>query len=92
MHLYELFTEANKPMPGMGPKQWSAKLTAAQRAILAGLVVPIAERGALEHARAVAIAVFLREARVIADANTVPWPTALEAAVRGFLAVEGIPL
>jgi hypothetical protein len=92
MHLYELFTEANKRMPGIGPKQWSTKLTAVQRAILAELPVLTADRGVLEHARAVAIAAFLREARVIADANAAPRPTALEVAVRGFLANEGFPL
>jgi hypothetical protein len=94
MHLmlYELFTEANKPMPGMGPKQWSTKLTAPQRTILASLPIPTADQAAVDHAREVAIAVFLREARPIAAATAVPWPTALETAVRDYLATEGFLL
>ncbi len=90
--LYELFTEANKPMPGMGPKQWSAKLTAAQRATLAALPAPTADPASLDHARDVAITVFLREARSIAAATGVGWPAELEMAVRGYLAIEGFTL
>jgi len=92
LHLYELFTEANKPMPGMGPKQWSVKLTAAQRETLTALPVPTADRAALDHARAAAISVFLREARLIAATYAVPWPAELEVAVRGYLAAEGFSL
>ncbi len=90
--LYELFTEANKPMPGMGPKQWSTKLTAPQRAVLAGLPVPSADPASVDHAREVAITVFLREARSIATATAVPWPAALESAVRDYLAAQGFAL
>ncbi len=90
--LYELFTEANKPMPGMGPKQWSSKLTAAQCATLAALPVPTADPVSLDHARDVAVAVFLREARPIAAATAVPWPADLETAARRYLAIEGFTL
>ena len=79
-------------MPGMGPKQWSVKLTAAQRETVTALPVPTADRAALDHARDAAISVFLREARLIAAANAVPWPTELEVAVRDFLAAEGFSL
>lgn len=91
-HLYQLFTEANKPMPGMGPKQWSAKLTTGQRATLAALPVPTADRASVDRAREVAITVFLREAGLIAAAVGVPWPGGLETAVRRYLATEGFAL
>jgi hypothetical protein len=81
-----------KPMPGMGPKQWSVKLTAAQRETLTALPVPTADRAALDHARDAAISVFLREARLIAATYAVPWPAELEVAVRGYLAAEGFSL
>ncbi|HEX5120091.1 MAG TPA: nucleotidyltransferase domain-containing protein [Pseudonocardiaceae bacterium] len=90
--LYELFTEANKPMPGTGPKQWSAKRTAAQRAVLAGLPLPAADAASVDRARAVAIGAFLREARTIASATGVTWPTALETAVRDYLATQRFTL
>jgi hypothetical protein len=49
-------------------------------------------RAACDHARDVASAALLREARLIAAANAVPWPTELEVAVRDFLAAEGFSL
>ena len=39
MLLYQLFVESNQPLPPMGVKQWSAKLTTGQRAVCAGLPV-----------------------------------------------------
>lgn len=92
LYLYELCVEANRPMPGMGPKQWSAKLTPAQRDLLAALPQPTAEPESVERAREAAMTVFLREARAIAAATGVAWPTELEDRVRAFLAAEGFVL
>lgn len=92
LYLYELCVEANQPMPGMGPKQWSAKLTPAQRDLLAVLPQPTAEPESVERAREAAMTVFLREARAIAAATGVGWPTELEDRVRAFLAAEGFAL
>jgi len=92
LYLSELCAEANQPMPGMGPKQWSAKLTAAQRDLLAALPQPTADPDSVERAREAAVTVFLREARAIATATRVAWPTELEDAVRAFLAAEGFVL
>ncbi|MGA8113992.1 MAG: nucleotidyltransferase domain-containing protein [Actinocatenispora sp.] len=90
LHLYELYAEANRPMPGMGPKQWSAKLTPAQRAVLSALPVPSADARSVYQARDEAIVVFVREAKAVAAANGVEWPVALETAVRDYLASEGL--
>src|SRR5262249_23733782 len=56
--LYELFTEANKPMPPTGPKQWSYKLTSQQRQALERLAVPQAERTSIIAARQAALRFF----------------------------------
>jgi hypothetical protein len=42
--LYELLAESNQPLPPMGIKQWSSRLTEQQRAVLAGLPQPAATR------------------------------------------------
>lgn len=42
--LYELFVETNQPLPTVGVKQWSAKLTDGQREVLTSLPVPAPRR------------------------------------------------
>ena len=79
--LYELFVEANQPLPVMGVKQWSAKLTAAQRACLEALPPPAPRRDAVLETMRAAAAEFRAQAREILGAHQVPWPDALDAAV-----------
>ena len=86
--LYQLFVESNQPLPKMGAKQWSAKLTPRQRARCAGLPQPTAERDSVLAAMRVAATVFRAEARAILGAHQVPWPEALDAAVTGYQARE----
>ena len=86
--LYQLLVESNQPLPPMGPKQWSAKLTGAQAAALAALPVPQPRRESVLEARQAALRAFIEEARPIAERCGVPWPEALEAAVRDFLRRE----
>lgn len=85
-YLYELLVEDNKPAPEMGAKRWSDKLTPAQVTLLSGLPVPSAEPGSVRRARLAALSAFLRAARDITARRGVPWPGALETAVRGYLA------
>jgi hypothetical protein len=86
--LYQLFVESNQPVPAMGPKQWSAKLTLAQRAVLLALPVPQPRRESVLPARHAALRAFIEHARPIAERCGVPWPAELEAAVRDFLRRE----
>jgi hypothetical protein len=90
--LYELFAESNKPAPPTGPKQWSFKLTPRQRAVLAELPVASPNAESVLAAREAALAVFVGEARPIAEKVGVPWPGELESSVRMFLAREGCPM
>jgi hypothetical protein len=83
--LYQLFQQANAPLPDTGVKQWSRKLGVRQRELLARLPTGSASREAviadsLELAR-----VFLAEARPIAERLGVVWPDALERATREHL-------
>ena len=92
LYLYDLFAESNKPAPLTGPRQWSFKLTAYQRAVLTGLPAPAPNERSVRSARDAALTAFLAEARPIADQAGVPWPDDLEDAVAAFLAGEGCPL
>ncbi len=82
--LYELFVAANQPLPPMGVKQWSAKLTAAQREVCAGLPAPTATSDSVVAAMRATATAFLRAARQILAANQVPWPADFERAVCRF--------
>jgi hypothetical protein len=83
--LYELFTEANKPMPATGPKQWSYKLTAEQRKALEHLPVPQAERNSIIAARRAALRFFEEQASAVAQRHGVVWPSELAAAVHAYM-------
>jgi hypothetical protein len=86
--LYQLFEEANQPLPPMGIKQWSAKLTPRQRACLEALPPPAPRRDIVLLAMQAAAAEFRAQAREILDAHQVPWPDALDAAVTAYQARE----
>jgi hypothetical protein len=83
--LYELFTEANKPMPPTGPKQWSYKLTADQRQALERLPVPQAERTSIIAARQAALRFFEEQAVVAVQRHGVVWPSELAGAVHAYM-------
>jgi hypothetical protein len=83
--LYQLFVESNQPLPPMGSKQWSTRLTLEQRAALAALPVPQPRPESVRPARQAALRAFIEWARPIAEQCGAPWPTELEAAVRDFL-------
>jgi len=91
--LYQLFVEGNQPLPPMGPKQWSAKLTSEQQALLRSLPVPQPARDSVLQARNAALRTFIEQARRIARNCGVQWPAELELAVRQFLRRElNLPL
>jgi hypothetical protein len=83
--LYQLYQQANAPLPETGLKQWSSKLTAAQRERIARLPTGAATRDAvIEGSLAVARAL-LAEARPLAARLGARWPEALERATREHL-------
>jgi predicted nucleotidyltransferase len=78
--VYRLFAEANAPLPPMGVKQWSTKLTPAQRAAMASLPATAADVGELREAHLAVAEVFLPNAEAMARSLGVVWPDALEQA------------
>ena len=79
--LYQLFVEANQPLPAMGVKQWSAKLTSRQRQVCASLAAPTASRDGVLTAMRAAAAAFRQEAMAVLAAQDVRWPSEFDDAV-----------
>jgi hypothetical protein len=86
--LYQLFVESNQPMPPMGVKQWSAKLTPAQRECCAELPPPRAEHQSVLDAMRAAASAFRSQARRILAEHGAPWPSELDEAVIAYQASE----
>jgi hypothetical protein len=86
--LYELFVEANQPLPSMGVKQWSAKLTPGQRDICAALPAPAATSDSVLAAMCATAAAYRAAASQILAANDVAWPAEFDRAVLRFWADE----
>ena len=86
--LYDLFVESNQPLPPMGVKQWSARLTPAQRETCAALPQPAADPASVLAAMKETAAQFRAAAGPILAAAGATWPGELEAAVQGYLAAE----
>ena len=90
--LYRLFVEANAPLPPMGVKQWSRKLSVEQRHVLE--ILPggaAAERESVIAAHDAVAVAFVREARRLCAAHGAAWPAELEAATRSYLRCWGLP-
>ncbi|MFC6706360.1 hypothetical protein [Flexivirga alba] len=81
--LYQLYVELNAPLPPMGVKQWSAKLTAAQQDRLASLQVPAADEESVIDAMRQLQQAIRTEGRAVLESAGGSWP---EAAVRAGLA------
>lgn len=62
--LYELFVESNQPLPPMGVKQWSAKLTRRQLRVCTQLPVPAPDRDSVVTAMRAAAIAYRRTARL----------------------------
>jgi len=89
--LYQLFCEANAPLAPRGVKQWSAKLTAAQRELLERLPTGGSDFAAMLAAHEAVSQAFAASARKIAAAHGVVWPEELEAATRRHLRAHRLP-
>jgi len=88
--LYDLFVEANQPLPVMGVKQWSSRLTAGQRVVLTGLVPPVPDRSSVIAAMvAVAEAVATHGRTALESADGV-WPDGVSAAIGAYWARHGL--
>jgi hypothetical protein len=79
--LYRLFVEANQPLPPMGVKQWSARLTDGQRRLLESLPVPNPRPEEVVPAMLAVRRAMLETGRQTAQRCGVSWPEPLAEAV-----------
>ncbi len=84
----ELFLEMNAPLPTTGVKHWRDKLHPEQYAVLEALPWPAATREALIDANIAVARALVAHGKPIAEKVGLPWPAALEAAVRAHLKRE----
>jgi len=89
--LYLLLVEANAPLPAMGVKRWSDKLTEEQRTVLEALPTGGRDMAELTEAHDDVVRVFIEQARPICARLGVDWPEALEAADVAHLRRQGLP-
>ena len=89
--LYLLLVEANAPLPAMGVKRWSDKLTEEQRTVLEALPTGGRDMAELTEAHDDVVRVFIEQARPICARLGVDWPEALEAADVAHLRRHGLP-
>jgi hypothetical protein len=89
--LYELFVEANQPLPMMGVKQWSSRLTDSQREVLRALVPPVAEREAVTAAMLAVATAIADHGRSALEAAGGVWPVEVSAAIGAYWARHGLP-
>jgi hypothetical protein len=89
--LYQLFCEANAPLPATGIKRWSAKLTAPQRALLERLPTGGSDWDSMVAAHETVSRAFATHARLISTLHEVPWPAELEAATLRHLRAHKLP-
>lgn len=82
--LYELFVESNQPLPPMGVKQWSAKLTPEQVRICTALPAPTANPDSVLAAMRATAAAFRAAARQILAAHDIAWPAEFDHAVQTY--------
>lgn len=86
--LYQLLVEANQPLPVMGIKQWSARLTPDQRLALEGLPVPQPNRDSVIAAMLAVREAFRTLGRRTVSRLGVAWPEQLDEALADYYAKE----
>jgi hypothetical protein len=89
--LYDLFVEANRPLPAVGLKQWTRKLTEPQREVLAGLVPPTADRDAVVAGMVEVVGAIARHGRAALESAGGTWPDDVSASIGAYWARHGLP-
>ncbi len=89
--LYELFTESNQPLPVMGVKQWSSRLTADQRAVLTGLQPPPATSESVVAGMVAVRGALHTHGRAALEAAGGIWPTEVDEAITAYWHRHGLP-
>jgi predicted nucleotidyltransferase len=88
--LYDLFVESNQPLPVMGVKQWSSRLTGEQRELLRSLPTPAAERDSVVTAMSAARAAIRTYGRAALESAGGVWPVEVDDAMAAYWRRHGL--
>jgi hypothetical protein len=88
--LYELFVESNQPLPVMGVKQWSSRLTQLQRDLLRSLPVPAADRASVVIAMQAVRSAIRGDGRAALESVGGTWPTEVDDAMTAYWQRHGL--
>ncbi|MBO0846901.1 MAG: aminoglycoside 6-adenylyltransferase [Nocardioides sp.] len=88
--LYDLVVESNRPLPSMGIKQWSRRLTPEQRDLLSALPAPAADRDSVVRAMAAAREALRTHGRAALEAAGGVWPDDVDAALAAYWERQGL--
>jgi predicted nucleotidyltransferase len=88
--LYDLLAESNRPMPVMGIKQWSSRLTSGQRALLESLPPPAATRDGVVAAMTATRAALRTHGRAALEGAGGTWPVEVDEAIAAYWVHHGL--
>src|SRR6185503_6481354 len=82
--LYDLLSESNQPLPTMGIKQWSSRLTPQQSELLAGLPAPTADRDSVVGAMTAVRDALREHGRAALESVGGTWPYDADASLAAY--------
>jgi predicted nucleotidyltransferase len=88
--VYELLVESDQPLPAMGLKQWSSRLTPDQRDLLAGLPAPTAERDSVIAAMKAVRKAIGTHGRAALESAGGTWPDDVDDALAAYWERHGL--
>jgi predicted nucleotidyltransferase len=88
--LYQIFAESNEPLPVMGVKQWSSRLTPVQRDVLAGLPPAAADRHSVITAMYAVRAAIRTHGRAALETSGGAWPVEVDEAMAAYWDRHGL--
>jgi hypothetical protein len=88
--LYDLLVEADQPLPTMGLKQWSSRLTPDQRALLSALPAPAAERESVIVAMTAVRDIIRADGRAALESAGGTWPVEVDDAITAYWQRHGL--
>jgi hypothetical protein len=88
--LYDLLVESNQPLPDMGVKQWSSRLTPEQRLLLGSLPAPAAARDSVIAAMASVREAIRVHGRACLESAGGVWPVEVDDAMTAYWDRHGL--
>jgi hypothetical protein len=88
--LFDLLVESNQPLPAMGVKQWSSRLTPDQHDLLAALPAPAADRESVVASMRAVRSAIRTDGRAALESAGGTWPTEVDDAMAAYWERHGL--